>query len=104
MGFGVMVVDPALGREAPHDERASAIAAGARRFFERLGVWEAVAGQAQPILDMVVTDSRLEDPLRPRFLGFEGEIEPDEPFAHMVANGALLHALATRAGALGVDL
>jgi len=104
MGFAVSVVDPSLGRQAPHDERASAIAAGARRFFERLGVWEAVAGQAQPILDMVVTDSRLEDPLRPRFLGFEGEIDPGEPFAHMVGNGALLQALAARASALGVEL
>ena len=104
MGFSVKVVDPTLGRAASGDERASAIAAGARRFFERLGVWGSVAAKAQPILDMVVTDSRLADPLRPRFLGFEGEVEPGEPFAHMVGNIDLMQALVTRAETLGVDL
>ena len=56
--FSVVVADPALGREVP-DERATAIAAAARRLFETIGVWDAIAARAQPILDMVVTDSRL---------------------------------------------
>ena len=47
--------------------------------FETLGVWEAVADEAQPILDMVVTDSKLEHAVRPVFLTFEGEVEPGEP-------------------------
>ena len=47
-----------------------------RRFFERLGAWQAVAQRAQPILDMVITDSKLANPLRPTFLTFEGELEP----------------------------
>ena len=54
--------------------------------FEALGVWDAVAAEAQPILDMVITDSRVEDAVRPVFLTFEGEIEPGEPFAHMIEN------------------
>src|SRR5262245_44887379 len=82
-GFTVVVADPALAG-APADARASAIAAGARRLFETIGVWEAVAAEAQPILDMVVTDSRLGDAVKPVFLTFAGEVEPDEPFAHMV--------------------
>ena len=49
------------------DPRASAIAAAARRLFEAIGVWEAVAADAQPILDMVVTDSKLDDAVRPTF-------------------------------------
>ncbi len=53
------------------DTRASAIAAAARRLFQTIGVWERVADEAQPILDMVVTDSRLEDAVRPAFLSFE---------------------------------
>ena len=55
--FGVVVADPALGRSHDADARASAIVAAARRLFEAIGVWDAVAAQAQPILDMVVTDS-----------------------------------------------
>src|SRR5947209_15079563 len=65
--FRVMVADPAFAVGAKPDLRASAIAAAARRMFEALGVWEAVAEEAQPqpILDMVVTDSKLEHAVRP---------------------------------------
>src|SRR5262245_48461477 len=56
----VIVADPAFGRPARDEGRASAIAAAARRLFETVGVWGEVADQAQPMLDMVVTDSRLQ--------------------------------------------
>src|SRR5690349_21094621 len=71
--FRVVVADPALGRTHAGDVRASAIAAAARRLFETIGAWDAVAGDAQPILDMVVTDSRLNDAMRPTYLTFAGE-------------------------------
>jgi len=102
--FAVMVADPALGRSHDDDERASAIVAAARRLFETLGVWDSVGGEAQPILDMAVTDSRLGDAVRPVFLTFEGEIEPGEPFAHMIENRHLIAALLGKAKALGVAL
>ena len=86
------------------DERASAIVAAARRLFETLGVWDSVSGQAQPILDMVVTDSRLGDAVRPVFLTFAGEIEPGEPFAHMIENRFLIAALEAKARDVGVGL
>src|SRR5579872_2764574 len=67
--FTVAVADPGLDRAAGgSDERASAIVASVRRLFETLGVWQEVADEAQPILDMVVTDSRLGDAVRPTFL------------------------------------
>ena len=72
--FAVTVVDPALGAAASKDPRASAIAAAARRLFKAIEVWDAVAAQAQPILDMVVTDSKLDDAVRPTFLTFGGEV------------------------------
>jgi 2-octaprenyl-6-methoxyphenol hydroxylase len=103
-GFAVAVADPALGRSHAGDTRASAIAASARRMFESIGVWESVAAKAQPILDMVVTDSRLEDVVRPAFLSFGGEVAPGEPFAHMIENGPLIDALLARARSLDVDL
>ena len=67
-------------------------------------MWEAVEAEAQPILDMVVTDSRLKDPIRPLFLTFGGEVEPGEPFAHMVENRLVNDALTARARDLGVAL
>ncbi|MDE2373159.1 MAG: ubiquinone biosynthesis hydroxylase [Hyphomicrobiales bacterium] len=103
-GFSVAVTDPALGNSHAGDERASAIVAAARRLFETLGVWQDVAEQAQPILDMVVTDSRLGDAVRPAFLTFAGEIEPGEPFAHMVENRFLIGALEAKARLLGIEL
>lgn len=102
-GFKVTLCDPALGASRG-DVRASAIAAAPRRMFEALGVWDAVAADAQPILDMAITDSRVDDAVRPVFLTFAGEVEPGEPFAHMVENGPLLEALAARADAVGVGL
>ena len=99
----VAVVDatPPGGRG---DTRASAIAAAARRMLTRLGVWGAVGGEAEPIREMIVTDSRLADVVRPVLLGFGGEVEPGEPFAHMVPNGPLTAALTAAAEAAGVVL
>jgi 2-octaprenyl-6-methoxyphenol hydroxylase len=101
--FSVAVADPAFARTGS-DARASAIAAAARRLFETIGVWAAVADQAQPILDMVVTDSRLDDAVRPTFLSFAGEVAAGEPFAHMIENGPLIAALVAKAREVGVDL
>ena len=103
-GFSVTVVDPALAAVQSKDSRASAIAAAARRLFEAIEVWDAVAAQAQPILDMVVTDSKLDDAVRPILLTFGGDVEPGEPFAHMVENRHLVDALVKKAKELGVEL
>jgi 2-octaprenyl-6-methoxyphenol hydroxylase len=99
--FSVMVADPALANVAA-DTRATAIAAAARRLFETIGVWQSEL--AQPILDMAITDSRVGDAVRPVFLTFEGEIEPGEPFAHMIENRDLLAALLAKCEGEGVKL
>jgi 2-octaprenyl-6-methoxyphenol hydroxylase len=101
--FSVTVADPALNRTA-EDPRASAIAAAARRLFETIGVWQQIEDGAQPILDMVVTDSKVDAALRPTFLTFDGEIAPGEPFAHMIENAAMTAALIDKARAEGVEL
>ena len=92
----VIVADPALAVRPSRDPRATAIVAACRRLFEALGVWDQVAADSQAILDMVVTDSKLEDATRPVFLTFAGHVEPGEPFAHMVENRHLVDALAGR--------
>jgi 2-octaprenyl-6-methoxyphenol hydroxylase len=102
--FAVTVADPTLGANLGDDERASAIVAAARRLFETLGVWDAVAAEAQPMLDMVVTDSRLDDAVRPAYLTFAGDVEPGEPFAHMIENRDLVAALSAKAREARVTL
>jgi 2-octaprenyl-6-methoxyphenol hydroxylase len=100
----VIVADPALATRPSRDPRATAIVAACRRLFEAIGAWDDVRGAAQPILDMVVTDSKLEDATRPVFLTFAGDVEPGEPFAHMIENRQLIDVLVKRAEAEGVDL
>jgi 2-octaprenyl-6-methoxyphenol hydroxylase len=100
----IIVADPALAVRPSRDPRATAIVAACRRLFEALGVWSEIADQAQPILDMVVTDSKLEDATRPVFLTFAGDVAPGEPFAHMVENRHLIDALTRHTEASGVDL
>jgi 2-octaprenyl-6-methoxyphenol hydroxylase len=99
--FSVAVADPALAGETG-EGRATAIVAAAQRLFETIGVWQEIA--AQPILDMAVTDSALHDTVRPTFLTFAGDVEPGEPFGHMVENAPLVAALVAKARDAGVVL
>ena len=56
--LAVAVVDAAPAGVWEKDGRASAIAAAACRMLDALGCWDEIAPQAQPITDMIVTDSR----------------------------------------------
>ncbi|WP_378946955.1 ubiquinone biosynthesis hydroxylase [Mesorhizobium sp. ANAO-SY3R2] len=100
----VAIVDAAPPEVWRKDGRASAIAAAACRMLDRLGCWEEIAPEAQAITDMVITDSKAADPVRPVFLTFDGEVGAGEPFAHMVENKALNGALRRRAAELGIDI
>lgn len=88
------------------DERASAVAAAAVRMLEVLGIWSKIEGFAQPINEMIVTDSKLTDVTRPVFLTFGGDVDPNvkgKPFAHMIPNRELVRALRKRASELGIE-
>ncbi|MBO6717281.1 MAG: ubiquinone biosynthesis hydroxylase [Rhizobiaceae bacterium] len=102
--LSVAIVDAAPEGVWKNDGRASAIAAAATRMLKQLGAWDQIAPDAQPITDMVVTDSRMSDPTRPVFLTFGGDVGPGEPFAHMVENRVLNGSLRKLAAAQGIDL
>jgi 2-octaprenyl-6-methoxyphenol hydroxylase len=100
--------DPAFARNGS-DTRAYAIAAGARRMLDTLGIWSKISPSAQPLVAMDITDSALDEPVRPLFLSFEGAVDATEnrdgePFAHMVESGPLLEALKEAAQVAGVTL
>jgi 2-octaprenyl-6-methoxyphenol hydroxylase len=82
----------------PDDARAFALSAGVRRVLEALGVWDAIAPEAQPIRAMKITDSGRGDLARPVFLTFEGDVAPGEPYAHMTPNRVLTRALLAALG------
>ncbi|MEM7289099.1 MAG: ubiquinone biosynthesis hydroxylase [Pseudomonadota bacterium] len=98
----VVVIDPASDEQIEKDERSSAIAADAGRMLGALGLWEGLLKDAQPINEMIVTDSKLSDITRPIFLTFESDGEEGEPVAHMIENRNLVKALRNKADALGV--
>ncbi|MEP9397523.1 ubiquinone biosynthesis hydroxylase [Mesorhizobium sp. KR2-14] len=102
--LAVAVVDAAPKGVWQRDTRSSAVAAAACRMLGQLGCWDEIRPEAQPIVDMLITDSRTADPVRPVYLTFEGEVAPGEPFAYMVANKVINAALRRRAGELGIDI
>lgn len=109
----IIVADPSLATRPSRDPRAAAIIAAGQNLFRALGIWDRIAPEAQPINDMIVTDSKLDDVMRPVFLTFAGEaakqreIDPDNaagPFAHMLENRFVVDALVDAATAQGVEL
>jgi 2-octaprenyl-6-methoxyphenol hydroxylase len=116
--FDIIVADPALGTRPSRDPRASAIIAAGKNLFEALGVWSDIAPNAQPIVDMIITDSQLNDVVRPVFLTFAADAAaartqsteqgggkaPTQPFAHMVENRFLIDALVSACEGHGVTL
>ncbi len=106
----ILIVDAAPENAFASDERASAIAAAACRMLGTLGIWREIEPDAQPINEMVVTDSKLSDVTRPVFLTFNQAAESDdrgsgsEPVAHMVPNRSLVAALREKAFGLNIKL
>ncbi|HEV7261289.1 MAG TPA: ubiquinone biosynthesis hydroxylase [Bosea sp. (in: a-proteobacteria)] len=103
-GYSIMVADPALTKTSRPDNRAYAVAAAARAMLGALGIWDVIAATAQPMTEMIVSDSRSGDVVRPVFLTFDGEVEPGQPFAYMVGSAALTAALTDACDAAGVVL
>lgn len=89
----IVVTDAAPDNVWQNDGRASAIAAAASRMLAELGCWESIAPHAQPINEMIITDSRTSDPVRPVFLTFDGSVVEGEPFANMIPNVEMVGAL-----------
>jgi len=102
-GLAVVLVDrndPAEVVAAPYDGRASAIAYGSRRVLDGLGAWAGMAGAAEPILDIRVSDGDA-----PLFLHYDHRALGEEPLGHIVENRAIRQALHARlAEVAAIDL
>ncbi|EAR49712.1 ubiquinone biosynthesis hydroxylase, UbiH/UbiF/VisC/COQ6 family protein [Oceanicola granulosus HTCC2516] len=85
--LSVTVIDaqPAARHAAPgFDGRAYALALASQRLLRRIGVWEAVADEAGPILEIKVSDGRAGEGAAPFWLHFDhAEIE-EGPMGYMV--------------------
>jgi len=90
-GLAVLLVerdDPATLTDAAHDGRVTSVALGSHRLLAATGLWQALAADAEPILDIRVSDGT-----SPLFLHFEHTALGPEPFGYMVPNTAIRRAL-----------
>ena len=95
-GLHVTVIDAQA--EAPRtqdgfDGRSYALALTSVRLLEGIGLWDAIAEHAQPMLEIKVTDGRAGEGPSPFFMHFDhAEIE-EGPMGHMVEDRHLRRAL-----------
>ncbi len=95
-GHTVTLID-ALPRDArareDFDGRSYALALASQKLIDQIGVWGAVAGQAQPMLEIKVTDGRAGQGPSPFFMHFDhAEIE-EGPMGYMIEDRYLRRAL-----------
>jgi len=98
-GVRVAIVDPADPRDRDllaRDIRTTAISLSSRRMLEVLGAWPAVAPDAEPILNIRITDGDSR-----AHMVFDHREVGDEPMGHIVSNGSLKAALMDRLEAAG---
>lgn len=108
IGLKVTIIDRLAGdlrRDAEFDGRSYALALTSTRLLQGIGVWDAVAENAQPMLEIKVTDGRAGEGPAPFFMHFDhAEIE-EGPMGHMVEDRHLRRALTDAVeGADGITL
>ncbi len=94
-GLTVIVIDaqPATARaEADFDGRAYALAIASKRLLEAVGVWDRVAENAQPILEIKTSDGRPGEGPSRFFLHFESAEIEEGPMGFMVEDRHLYAA------------
>ena len=88
--------DPAVMLERGFDGRSSAIAYGSQQVFAALGLWPALAGDAEPICEIRVADADA-----PLFLHYDHrELGSESPLGWIVENRILRRVLIERARSL----
>src|SRR5262249_22764593 len=94
-GFRVALIDAEPPQKDKADARASALSASSKCLLSVLGTSPELAGDAQPITSIDITDRSLDAQLRPHFLEFSDDLRPGESGAYMIENADLTRALST---------
>ena len=75
------------------DGRAYALSLTSRRMLEALGLWPALAGRAQAIAEIKISDGRPGEGAAPWFLHFDHDEIDEGPMGHMIEDRYLRVAL-----------
>lgn len=98
-GLSVAVIDaeaPPAMTAAAFDGRSSAIAHGSQQVLAGVGAWAAMAPEAQPILDIRVSDGDSAGAASRLFLHYDHRDLGDRPFGHIIENRVTRRALLQR--------
>ena len=90
-GVSVLLVDReplSVAMHVDRDRRSTAIAASGKTMLDALGLWDDLAAEAEPILDIRVSDGDSR-----QFLHYDHREVGDQPMGHIVENAALKQAL-----------
>jgi 2-octaprenyl-6-methoxyphenol hydroxylase len=86
------------GTARPRDGRAFALSASSKHMLALIGVWPALADTAQPVTQVDITDSSLDDAFRPVLVSYDNRVEGG-PATWIVENDRLIDALLAAASA-----
>ena len=89
-GFDPETTSPSVQQQGPF---AMALCAGAKQMLEVLGVWDKLGNDAQPVTNIDITDSSLNDAVRPAILSYRNSINGSDPASYIVENRHLLSTL-----------
>ncbi len=93
-GVSVAVIEPMAPErmlDTGFDGRTTAIAAGSQTALETIGVWDSIGAEAEPILEIRISDGH-----SPLFLHYDYRLLGDEALGHIVENRVLRRALLSR--------
>lgn len=85
--------DPAQLHSVKPDSRCSSLSASSKSVLDVLGVWHAVAPEAQPVTRIEITDSGLDAGIRPVLLTYDNVLESGAPASWILPNAVLDGAL-----------
>ena len=94
-GMSVTLIDSlpvATRKKVDFDGRSYAIALGSKRLLQAIGVWDAVARDAQPMLEIKVTDGRAGEGPSPWMMHFDHAELEEGPMGFMVEDRHLRRA------------
>ncbi len=106
-GIEVVVVDredPAAQLDEGFDGRSASIARGSQQALEGIGLWDHLKDEAEPILDIRVSDGRVGAAASRLFLHYDHRDVDEGPLGFIIENRMIRRALHARSGGLAAQL
>lgn len=95
-GFDVILLDAGRATAedaAEFDGRAYAVALASQRFWAAISVWDRVAAEAEPMVDILVSDGKVDEGASPLFLHLDHRETDDGVYGYMVEDRHLRPAV-----------